>query len=406
MENKPRLSPIKEMEIRSSKLPGVVSLAQGIPGFPAPECIRRKASEAIWEGRADKYSLSPGMLELREAIEMDLAKRGINYDFESEIIITAGAIEAITATLLTVLNREEEVLIPDPTYTSYQEAIKNAGGVPRFFALEEDSSWDLDPEKIKKKINSKTRAILFCNPNNPTGTIYSREKLLKILEIAKQYNLYILADEVYRDFIFDDDEFVSMGRFSEFRDRIIYIFSFSKSYAMTGWRVGFLAADRSLTEKILGAHDALVTCAPVVSQWGALAALEMASEEVEEARKDFSEKRDLVCYYLDKMKDWFDYQKPRAAYFVFPKITSFLKDNLQKSKAGNRYEIKSSQENSLSWRLALEFLYEAKVAVVPGEAFGKKGEDHIRICFGRSKDSIEQAFVRMEEHLQKKYGRN
>ncbi|MFO7807428.1 MAG: pyridoxal phosphate-dependent aminotransferase [Candidatus Moraniibacteriota bacterium] len=399
-----KLSPIKEMEMRSSKIPGVVSLAQGIPNFKAPQCVYRKVTETIQEGKADKYSLSPGTLELREAIEVDLAKKGINYDFESEIIVTAGAIEAITATLLTFVDRGEEVLIPDPTYTSYQEAIKNAGGVPIFFPLDEKSGWSLDIKNIEKKINSKTRAILFCNPNNPTGTVYTNDQLLKILELAQRHNLYILSDEVYRDFIFDDTEFYSLARFSEFRKKIIYIFSFSKSYAMTGWRVGFLAADQEITKKILATHDVLITCAPVVSQWGALAALEMASEDVENFKKEFYQRRELICGYLDKLKNWFDYQKPEAAYFVFPKLSDNLIEKLEKTKAGNQYEMKDYQKTSNSWRFALELLYEAKVALVPGASFGENGENHLRACFGRSEEDIEKSFARIERYLKKKYG--
>ncbi|MDZ7612015.1 MAG: pyridoxal phosphate-dependent aminotransferase [Candidatus Moranbacteria bacterium] len=398
-----KLSPIKEMEIRSSKLTGVVSLAQGIPNFKAPECIYRKTCEAIAEGRVDKYSLSPGMLEFRETIEMDLAERGIYYDFESEIIVTAGAIEAITASLLALVEPGSEVLIPDPTYTSYQEAIKNAGAAPAFFPLNEEEGWSLDVKEIEKKITSKTRAILFCNPNNPTGTVYSRDQLLKILELAQRHNLYLLSDEVYRDFVYDGLDFYSLAQFSKFRNRIIYIFSFSKSYAMTGWRVGFLAAERDLAKKILAVHDVLVTCAPVVSQWGALTALEMAGGEVEKFKSEFLERRDIVCSYLDNMTEWFEYQKPKAAYFAFPKITKKLADQLQSSKAGNQYDMKDYQKSSLSWRFALELLYEAKVALVPGVAFGLKGEDHLRICFGRSNEDIEKSFARIKDYLSRKY---
>lgn len=397
------LSPIKEMEIRASKLSGVVSLAQGVADFDTPECIKRCAIEHIKNGDVSKYSLSPGIMELREVIEVDLARRGIYYDFENEIIITAGAIEAITATLLTILNDGDEVLIPDPTYTSYQEAIKNAKGVPKCIPLCEKEGWSLDESKLEKKITSKTRAILFCNPNNPTGTIYSKDQLMKILEIAEKNNLYVLADEVYRDFIYDDQDFYSIGNFSKFRSRIIYIFSFSKSYSMTGWRVGFLATEKSLAQQILARHDVLVTCAPVVSQWSALAAIEMAEDDMQHFREVFKERRDLICSHLDGMKDWFIYQKPSSAYFVFPKFTPKLIKALAEDRTIKKYNIENYQEKSSSWQLALDLLYEAKIAVVPGRAFGRMGEDHIRMCFGRSRENILRVLVRIKDYLERKY---
>jgi len=397
------LSPIKEMEIRTAKVSNSVSLAQGVADFDTPECIKKGAIEHINQGDVAKYSLSPGIVELREAIEIDLNKREIYYDFENEIIVTAGAIEAISATLLTILSPGDEVVIPDPTYTSYQEAIKNAGGVPSFMALSEEDEWSFDEKKMEKKITTKTRAILFCNPNNPTGTIYRSDQLLRILEIAEKNNLYILVDEVYRDFIYDNQEFYSIGKFSKFRKRIIYIFSFSKSYSMTGWRVGFLATDKSLAQKILARHDVLVTCAPVVSQWGALAALEMAEEDKLYFKNTFKDRRDLICSHLDNLKEWFNYQKPSSSYFVFPNFSKKLIQALNREKEIKKYNFQDHQKDSLSWQLALDLLYEAKVAVVPGQAFGKTGENHVRMCFGRSDGDILKAMLRIESYLNKKY---
>jgi len=399
-----KLSPIKEMEIRTSKVSGAVSLAQGVADFDTPECIKRRAIEHINNGDVSKYSLSPGIMELREAVEVDLAKRGIHYDFENEIIITAGAIEAISSTFLAILQDGDQVLIPDPTYTSYQEAIKNAKGVPVFVPLCEEENWGFDEKELEKKITKKTKAILFCNPNNPTGTIYTRDQMMKILEIAEKNNLYVLVDEVYRDFIYDRYDFYSIGRFSKFRKRIVYIFSFSKSYSMTGWRVGFLATDKSLANKILAHHDVLVTCAPVVSQWSALAAIEMADEDKQFFKETFNERRDLICSHLDGMKEWFSYKRPSSAYFAFPKFSDKLIEALKNDKTKKNYDMKDYQKKSLSWRLALALLYEAKVAVVPGQAFGEVGENHLRMCFGRSNEDILRVMVRIKDYLNKKYG--
>ncbi len=396
------LSPIKEMEIRTAKVSNVISLAQGVADFDTPDCIKKRVIQHINDGEVSKYSLPNGLVELREAIELDLKKRGIFYDFENEIIITTGATEAVNSTLLTILNEGDEVLIPDPTYTSYQEAIKNAKGKPIFIPLNEKKGWFFEIEEIEKLINLKTKAILFCNPNNPTGTIYSKKQLLKILEIAEKNNLYVLVDEVYRDFIYDNQEFFSIGRFYKFRKRIIYIFSFSKSYSMAGWRVGFLATEKKLAQRILARHDVLTTCTPVASQWAALAAIEMAEEDKKYFKETFRDRRDLICSHLDGMRDWFSCQKPSSAYFIFPKFSKKLIQYLENDKKIKNYGANDYQKKSLSWSLALDLLYEAKVAVVPGQAFGSKGEGHIRLCFGRSESDISRVMIRIKDYLEKK----
>jgi len=380
------LSPIKEMELRASRIPGVISLAQGVPSFDTPETIKRAAIDAIEKGKVAKYSLAPGILEFREAIGQHLEKENKFFDFENEIIATAGSIEAITATFLAILDPGDEVLIPDPTYTSYQPAIKVARGVPVFIPLNEEKRWSLDVEEFERLITPRTKAFLFCNPNNPTGTIFSRNQLHALAQLAIKHNLYILSDEVYKDFIFDsEDRLYSLAELRGIRDRLIYIFSFSKAYAMTGWRIAFLATHQALSKKILAVHDALVTCAPVVSQFAAMAALEMAGDDVARFRDFFRKRRDLTCSRLDKLKHVFEYQKPDSAYFVFPKIKA---NYLGKMPADGG-----------SWQFALELLEKAKVATVPGAAFGPRGENHIRMCFGRSEEDINEAFDRMEKYF-------
>ncbi len=373
------LSPIKEIELRASRIPGVVSLAQGVPSFDTPEPVKRAAIEAIERGKVAKYSLAPGLLELREVITQRLEKENKFYDFEKEVIVTAGSIEAITATMLAILAPGDEVLIPDPSYTSYQSAIKVAGGVPIFVPLNEGNHWAFDIAELEKKITPKTKALLFCNPNNPTGTIFTRNQLHAVAQLAIKHDFYILSDEVYKDFIFDvDEKFYSLAEMRGIRDRLVYIFSFSKAYAMTGWRIAYLATHHDLAARILGVHDALVTCAPVVSQYAALAALEMAGQKLAGYYKIYKKRRDLICKRLDRLADIFEYQKPDSAYFVFPKV---------KTKISN------------SKHFAIELLERAKVATVPGSAFGPNGENHIRMCFGRSEEDINEAFDRMEKYF-------
>ncbi len=386
-----KLSPIKEMELRASKIPGVVSLAQGIPSFDTDDFIKDKAIKAIEKGAVSKYSLSPGLIKLRKLIEKNLALDGMDYNFDKEIIITAGAIEAITATLIAILDRGDEVLIPSPTYTSYQETIKVAGGKPVFVDLVEKEGWSFSIKKLEQKIGSATKAIFFCNPNNPTGTIYTKEQLLYLAHLAEKYNLFIISDEVYKDLIYSKEKFFTLAQISKLRKRIIRIFSFSKSYSMTGWRVGFLHSDSSIVKEILKIHDSLVTCAPVISQYAAIGALESDKKIVKYYKKEYIKRRKLICQRLDNLKDFFSYQKPNSSYFIFPKIINTTNSSGEAKQPPNQAVD--------SWKFALDLLKKAKVAVVPGVAFGPNGEGHIRMSYGRTEEDINKAFDRIENYF-------
>ena len=386
-----RLSVIKQMEIMATQFPDTISLAQGVPGFDTPECIKRRVEKALQEKVVAKYSLSPGIPELRELIEIKLARDNMFYDWEKEIIVTAGSIEGITATILTITNPGDEIIVPDPTYTSYREVILLSGCQPVFVSLNEQKGWAFELKKFEEAITSRTKAIFYCNPNNPTGTIYSREQLLSLAELARKHNLFLLSDEVYKDFIFPprSERIFSLAEIPELRKRVIRFFSFSKSYAMTGWRVGYLHSDESVIREIIKVHDSLVTCAPVISQYAAMGALEMAQKEVINFNKEYAKKRDFICQKFDEMKNFFSYIKPQSAYYIFPKIIK------------KEISMGFPEEKSFSWRFSKWILEETHVAVVPGIAFGENGEDHIRINFGRNQKGLEEALERIKKFLQK-----
>ena len=293
-----RLSIIKQVELKASNYPDVISLAQGIPSFDTPDCIKRRSEIALQKGVVAKYSLSPGLPELRELIEQDLAKENMYYDWENEIVVTAGSIEGITAAIFAITEPGDEIIIPEPTYTSYREVIYLAGCMPVFVPLNEAKGWAFELEQYEKAITPKTKAIFYCNPNNPTGTIYTKEQLLGLARLAEKNNLYLISDEVYKDFVFDPaylsgsdnslkSHIFSLAEIPELRKRVIRVFSFSKAYAMTGWRVGYLHSDRELIKEILKVHDCLVTCAPVISQYGAMGALEMGEKDVLNFNREF-----------------------------------------------------------------------------------------------------------------------
>ncbi len=372
------------MELLASQVPDVVSLAQGIPSFDTPEVIKKAAMKALNRGVAAKYSLTYGLPELREAIEQKLAEEKMYYDFEKEIIATVGSIEGITASLISIINdKKDEVILFSPSYASYPEAVKVAGGKPVFSNLIEKDGWKIDINDLAKKINSRTAAVLFCNPNNPTGTIFPREDLFKLAELAWKKKIFVLCDEVYKDFIYEELEpFFSLAQIPDLRKMVIRVFSMSKIYAMTGWRIGFVHSDEENISEIVKVHDALVTCAPTVSQYAAIAALDFADKEAKEFCRQYQERRDVMCSYLDEMPEIFSYQKPNSSYFVFPKI-------MRKGKQGK----------ADSWSFAADLLKKARVAVVPGIAFGPSGEGHIRISFGRSEKDIHAAMKRIKEYF-------
>jgi aminotransferase len=375
------LSPIKAIELAANRLPDVVSLAQGIPSFDTPEPIKRYAAQKIAEGACAKYSLTPGLPQLRDLISEALLRDGMRYDPDGEIIVTCGAIEAITATLLSFLEPGDEVILASPTYASYIPAIALAGASPRFVPLDEDSNFDLDPGAISKAVTRNTRAILLCNPNNPTGTIYSSTATQRMMAIAAAHGLLVITDEVYKDFIYASEPPGSPARLPEHRDRVVRVCSFSKAYGMTGWRVGFLHAARERVDRILKVHDAMVTCAPVVSQYAAIAALELGDPFIEQFRAEFRRRRARILERLDALPHVFDYQKPNASYFAFPRV----KDTVALARD--------------SRALAMDILARARVAVVPGVAFGPTGESHLRFCYAREPADIDRAFDRLTDYF-------
>ena len=269
------VSAIKQMPVLASKVDGCISLGQGIPSFPTPAFIREAVIAALRREEAiGKYSLQPGMPALREAVAGRLLQtKGVTADPETEIFISCGAMEGIAAAISTVVERGDEVLIPSPNYSSHIEQILFAEGVPIFVPLLEEEGWRLDIEGFRKALTPKTKAILLCNPMNPTGAVFPREELLALADIALSRDLFIVADEAYDFLVYDDLPFFSLTSIPELRHRLISCYSFSKAYCMTGWRVGYMVASARLIQQVLKVHDAFAICAPTISQVAALAAL-------------------------------------------------------------------------------------------------------------------------------------
>ena len=376
-----KLSPIKAMELAASRVPDVISLAQGIPSFDTPEPIKSFVQQKIADGECAKYPLTSGLPQLRECIAESLLQEAMHYDPDQEIIVSCGSIEAIAATLLTLTQPGDEIILPSPSYASYQEVVRIAGCTPWFAPLHEEQNFAFNEEAFEDCLSPHTRAILYCNPNNPTGTVFSETETRALIALAERHNLFLIIDEAYKDFVYTPEAYFSPAQVAAVRHRIVRIFTFSKAYGMTGWRVGYLHSDARNVQEILKVHDALVTCAPVVSQYAALAALEYGQDHIAAFRQAFKQRRDLMLTYLDQLSHVFDYQKPEGAYFVFPRI----KDVVVHARD--------------SYALAYDILEKAKVAVVPGSAFGPSGEAHIRLNFGRESDAITTAFERLTDYF-------
>lgn len=375
------ISAIKKMQLLATEDKAVISLAQGIPSFTTAPHIKEAAISAITQSITDKYTSGYGIDELRQAMVEKIKRDNAISASLAQVIVTHGAIEAVIATLLTIANPEDEIIILTPDYASHitQAQIAQHGRKPILVSLEEtEKGWILDPQKIEAAMSPHTKALLFCNPCNPTGKVYTYEELQQIAQIAIKYNLYIISDEMYEYFTFDTKKHISIGSFPEVADRVISIFGVSKSYAMTGWRIGYIVANKELIPQIFKIHDSLVTCPAVVSQYAALAAITGKQEIVEEYRKTFEKRRDLTMKIFNKSTK-IKLTSPEGSYFAFPKIMKPINDAT----------------------VAIRLIHEAKVAVIPGSAFGTGGENHLRISFGGEEEQLKEGLKRLVNYIEK-----
>ena len=335
--------------------------------------------KAINDGLCDGYSISSGLPELREEIAVKL-RRDNNIDADpSRIIVTVGAIEGLSAAIMATINPGDEVILPSPTYSTHVNQVVLASGVPVFVPTIEEEGFKWDIEGTRKAVTDKTKAILYCSPSNPTGTVFSEEELRELADIALKHDLYVITDEAYEYFVFDGHKHFSIGLIPEMKKNVISAFTFTKTYAMTGWRIGYLHADEELIAQIGKAHIPLCICAPVASQYAALAALRGPQDCIDEFHKHYLHARNLMCRRLDGLKSVFDYYKPGGSYLMFPKI---LLDEGRDSK-----------------EFCVRLLKNARVSTTPGGDFGPTGEGHLRMSFCVPDEMINIAFDRMEDYF-------
>jgi aminotransferase len=383
------VSPIKEIALLASEIPDVISFAWGIPYVETPPHIREAVKKALdTDPLLGRYSPSYGLPELRVAIANYLKKKhGITVNPKREVLVTAGAMEALLCTILTVVNPGDEVIITSPGVSSYTEQILIAGGVPKYLPLDEEKDWAMKLEELPKLVTKKTKAILINSPCNPTGSIFTEKELAAIKDVVIKNNLILITDDPYDFLTFDGAKVATLVNDEELRYNRVSCFSFSKEYAMTGYRVGYVFAEEGMIRQLLKVHDSFIVSAPRPSQIAALAALQGSQQCVEDLRKTLEDRRNRMCSHLDRMKKWFSYVKPRGTYYCLVKFLPSLKG--------------PPHDDDVS--LAVDILNGAHVSIVPGSAFGKEGKGHFRFCFGCTIPEIDEGMKRLEKWLEKNY---
>ena len=355
---------------------GAISMGLGDPDLDTPPHIVAAAKEAIVEGRTGPAPPT-GLLELRQAISRKLARdNGIEADPESEVLVTTGGQEALFLLVQALIEPGDEVLVPDPRYTSYDEAIEVAGGRMVLVPTIEEQNFDLDPDEVAKRITPRTKALLMISPNNPTAGIVSPANVRRLAEIAIERDLIVISDEIYEKFLYDGAEQISIASLPGMKERTITLNGLSKTYAMTGWRIGYLAGPPDFIRVATALKEMVNLQAPTVSQWAGVAALNGPQECVEEMRQTYAARRKLLMGALDEMG--FTYGTPRGGLYIWTNTAST-----------------GIESTELSYR----FLKEAKVLIFPGTGFGSHWGDYMRMTLLQPIEVLEEAIGRMRRVL-------
>nr|WP_302647361.1 pyridoxal phosphate-dependent aminotransferase [uncultured Clostridium sp.] len=364
----------------------VMSFAAGEPDFNTPKNIIEAAIKAMDDGYT-KYTKTSGIVELRKAICKKLhQENNLNYS-EEQIVVSTGAKQCLANTFLAILNKGDEVILQNPCWVSYTELIKLADGVPVIVNCDENDGYKLSAKNIEKAVTSKTKAILLNSPHNPTGIVYNKNELEEIAQIAKKYNLIIISDEIYEKLIYDVEEHVSIASLSEDAyERTIVINGLSKTYAMTGWRVGYTASSAKLAKIMSSVQSHMTSNVCSISQYAALEALTGPQDSINMMKNAFEERRNFMMKKLEEI-DEVSFIKPQGAFYIMVNITYFIGKSINGVKINNSIEF------------AKMLLEEEKVAVIPGAAFGL--ENFIRLSYATSMEVIEEGLDRIKSFLGK-----
>ena len=358
-----------------SEMKDAISLGVGEPDFDTPWHIRDEGMYSLEKGRTF-YTSNAGLKELKMEITEYLKRRyQMQYNYQHEVIVTVGGSEAIDIGLRALLDPGDEVLIPQPSYVSYEPCTILAGGKPVVIELKNEDQFRLTPKQLEASITNKTKVLILPYPNNPTGAIMNRSDLEKITEIIIKNDLIVMSDEIYSELSYNG-EHTSIASLPGMKERTILINGFSKSYAMTGWRLGYACGPKEIIEQMIKIHQFAIMCAPTTSQYAAIEALKNGDEDVAQMREAYNQRRRYLIHAFKKME--LDCFEPYGAFYVFPCIREF---------------------KMTSEEFATRLLQEEKVAVVPGTAFGDCGEGFLRISYAYSLDRIKIAIGRIEKFV-------
>jgi aminotransferase len=359
-----------------NEMDDAISLGVGEPDFDTPWHIRDEGIYSLEKGRTF-YTSNSGLKDLKKEIAVYLQRsQGVSYDYNHEIFVTVGGSEAIDVALRAMLNPGDEVLIPQPSYVSYEPCTVLADGVPVFINLKEENQFRLTAQELRDAITDKTKILILPFPNNPTGAIMEKEDLEAIAEIIEEKDLFVISDEIYGELTYKGKH-SSIVSLPGMKERTILINGFSKAYAMTGWRLGYACGPRIILDQMLKIHQFAIMCAPTTSQYAAVEALKNGEEDVQEMREAYNQRRRYLMHAFKEMG--LECFEPYGAFYVFPSIKEF---------------------GMTSDEFATRLLQEEKVAVVPGTAFGDCGEGYLRISYAYSLENLKVALGRLSHFIQ------
>lgn len=360
-----------------SEMKDAISLGVGEPDFDTPWCVRQAGIDTLEKGKTF-YTSNSGLKELREEICKYLKRRvGLEYDYNSEVYVTVGGSEAIDDAFRVMLDPGDEVLIPQPSYVSYVPCAYMAGGKPVIVELKAEDEFKLTRETLLAAITPNTKLLVMPFPNNPTGSVMTREELEPLVDIIIEHDIFVISDEIYSELTYGKQH-CSIAEFPGMKERTIVINGFSKAYAMTGWRLGYAAGPKQIISQMLKLHQFAIMCAPTNSQYAAVTALRECDEEVVRMRDAYDQRRRYLVHAFREMG--LECFEPFGAFYIFPCIKEF---------------------GMTSDEFATRFLEEEKVAVVPGTAFGACGEGFLRVSYAYSLDNLKIAIGRMQHFVER-----
>ncbi|MBO1682567.1 aminotransferase class I/II-fold pyridoxal phosphate-dependent enzyme [[Clostridium] scindens] len=358
-----------------SEMPEAISLGVGEPDFDTPWRIREEGIYALEQGKTF-YTSNAGLKELKEEIGRYLRRKiNVDYDPASEIVVTVGGSEGIDIALRAMLDPGDEVLIPQPSYVSYLPCTVLADGKPIVIPLKQENEFKLTAEELEESITPRTKILVLPYPNNPTGAIMTKEDLEPVAKVVKEHDIFVLSDEIYSELTYGTAH-ASIASLPGMKERTLVINGFSKGFAMTGWRLGYICGPRAIAEQMVKIHQYAIMCAPTNSQYAAVEALKNCESEVERMRVAYNQRRRYLVHEFRRMK--LDCFEPFGAFYIFPNIKEF---------------------GMSSEAFATRFLEEEKVAVVPGSAFGECGEGFLRVSYAYSLEDLKEAIGRLGDFV-------